>query len=421
MLETIFRVIKKYIIPKSVFAKIQPVYHFLLALIGGTYYMFPSKGLKVIAITGTKGKTSTTEIVNAILEEAGYSTAVLGTLRFKIGAENKRNLYKMTMPGRLFVQKFLREALEAKCDFAIIEMTSEGAKQFRHRFIDLDMLIFTNLTPEHIQSHGSFEKYKLAKLEIAKQLEKSIKRPRISVTNADDPHGTSFLVREAEIKKPYSLLDIEILSESEFGSTFTYEGEKIETSLPGRFNLYNILAGLTAASALGIDAHTSKRAIEKLSSIRGRLERVEEGQDFAVIVDYAHTADSLEKVYNVFKGNNKICVLGGTGGGRDRAKRKIMGSIAEEHCGEIYLTNEDPYDEDPMQIIHDVAAGITHKTPHIILDRREAIDAAIKEAKKGDVIIITGKGTDPYIMEADGKKTPWDDAQVAREILQRNK
>jgi UDP-N-acetylmuramoyl-L-alanyl-D-glutamate--2,6-diaminopimelate ligase len=415
-LDNTLRKVKKFI-PKALFKAGQPIYHRALSLVGSVLYRFPSKGMHVIVITGTKGKTSTTEIVNAILEEVGYSTAVLGTLRFKIGKESTSNKYKMSVPGRFFVQSFLRKAANAGCQFAVIEMTSEGAKQFRHKGIEFNTMIFTNLSPEHIESHGSFKKYKEAKISIAKELAWSSKRPRTIIANNDDPHGDSFLAIHADVKLPYSLMDIEIVKETEQESVFVYEDKKITIHLPGRFNLYNCLAGLTLARALSIDTEVAKQALEKLSQIRGRLERVEEGQDFSVIVDYAHTADSLEKVYNVYRGARKIAVLGGTGGGRDTEKRKIMGAIAEEHCETIILTNEDPYDEDPMKIIQDVASGITHKTPLIILDRREAIARAIQLAKKGDVILITGKGTDPFIMEADGKRTPWDDADVAREEL----
>lgn len=417
-MERILRQVKK-IIPKRIFRAIQPAYHRTLSLISCVRYRFPSKSLNIIVITGTKGKTSTTEVVNAILEESGYKTAVLGTLRFKIGDETKRNMYKMSVPGRFFVQKFLREAADAKCDFAVIEMTSEGAKQFRHKGIDINTLIFTNLSPEHIESHGSFEKYKDAKLSIARELSRSTKRPRTIVANGDDPHGESFLAINADVKLPYSIMDLDILEETETKSVFMYDGIKFCIHLPGRFNIYNALAGLTLAHSLGIETVVSKSALEKISQIRGRLERIEVGQDFSVVVDYAHTADSLEKVYNVYRGAKKIAVLGGTGGGRDGEKRKIMGSIAEEHCEHIILTNEDPYDEDPRKIIDDVAHGIKNKTPIIILDRREAIAKAFSLAGSNDVVIITGKGTDPYIMGANGSKIPWDDAQVAREELKK--
>ena len=173
----------KRIIPKNLVAKGRPIYHYLLAFLGAVYYRFPSKRIKVVAITGTKGKTTTVELVNAILEEAGFKTALASTLRFKIGEKSEDNKFKMTMPGRFFLQNFLRKAVGTGCDWAVIEMSSEGAKQFRHKFIDLDALIFTNLAPEHIESHGSYQKYLEAKLSIAKALEESSKKEKVIVSN----------------------------------------------------------------------------------------------------------------------------------------------------------------------------------------------------------------------------------------------
>ena len=191
MLEKILRTIERFI-PKKLYEFLQPAYHYSLALAGALFYGFPGRKIKVIGITGTKGKTSTAEILSAILEEAGYSTAIISTLRFKIGKTEERNLFKMTMPGRGFVQKMLRRAVSAKCDFAIIEMTSEGAKFYRHKFTYPNAAIFTNISPEHIESHGSYEKYLSAKLKIAEELSRSPKKSKIIVVNADDKEHLKF-------------------------------------------------------------------------------------------------------------------------------------------------------------------------------------------------------------------------------------
>lgn len=415
-MENILRTIKKFI-PRKLFSFFQPAYHYSLAFLSALIYRFPSRHIKVLAITGTKGKTSTTEIVNAILEEAGYKTAVAGTLRFKIGDEEERNLYKMTIPGRSFVQRFLRRAVNAKCDWVVIEMTSEGARQFRHKFINFDALIFTNLSPEHIESHGSFENYKEAKLSIARALASSLKRPRIIVANTDNEFANEFLAIEADMKTTYSLKDAEPYTLEKDKTIFNFMNAPLVSHLSGAFNLSNMLAGISFARAVGIAPEVIRRALEKFNGIRGRVERVNAGQDFDVIVDYAHTTDSLEKVYEVFQDSRKICVLGGTGGGRDTWKRPAMGAIASAHCDEIILTNEDPYDEDPEKIVSEIRAGISHGHAKIIMDRREAIAHAISLAKTGDAVIITGKGTDPFIMGPNGTKTPWDDANVAQEEL----
>jgi UDP-N-acetylmuramoyl-L-alanyl-D-glutamate--2,6-diaminopimelate ligase len=416
MLEPLLSFGKK-IIPKPVFELFAPVYHFLLAVTGATIYRFPAHSLFVIAVTGTKGKTSTAEIVNAILEEAGIRTALAGTLRFKIGETSKPNKFKMTMPGRFVIQKFLRKSVDAGCTHVILEVTSQAVLQHRHRFLYPDALVFTNLAPEHIESHGTYENYIRAKLKIAEEVARSGKPRTMIIANADDKEGTRFLAVAARETYPYSLQAAEPYEATDAGIDFTFEGVSMHSPLPGLFNLYNLLAGATLAKALGIDAETVKRAVAKLSRIRGRAEKIEEGQPFTVVVDYAHTVESLEALYGAFTGSRNICVLGNTGGGRDTWKRPEMARTAERHCDEVILTNEDPYDEDPGKIIAEMAAGMQEKKPHIILDRREAIRSALEHAKPGDNVLITGKGTDPYIMEAGGKKTPWDDATVCREEL----
>ncbi len=418
MLEKILRTIERFI-PKSLYRAGQPMYHFLLSLAGVIIYRFPGRKIHIVGVTGTKGKTTTVELVNALLEEAGYKTALAGTLRIKVGDHSERNLYKMTMPGRFFTQKFIRRAVREKCDWVIMEITSEGVKQFRHKFLWLDALIITNISPEHIESHGSYEKYLEAKLKIAQSLACSNKKDRILIINKDDKEAEKFLSVNVPQKETYSLSDAEPFYLNKNGVSMTLDGKKIELKLPGKFNIYNTLAAVTFAKKKGVKIETTKSALRKFSGVRGRMEKVDVGQSFIVIVDYAHTKDSLEKAYGAYKDTSKICVLGATGGGRDKWKRKEMGGVADTHCKHIILTNEDPYDENPEQIIKDVTEGIKNTKYKIIMDRREAIREAIREANKGDAIFITGKGTDPYIMEANNKKTPWDDATVAREELEK--
>jgi UDP-N-acetylmuramoyl-L-alanyl-D-glutamate--2,6-diaminopimelate ligase len=239
------------------------------------------------------------------------------------------------------------------------------------------------------------------------------------ITNADDKESEKFLTCECDRKATYSVKDAEPYNIKSEGIDFTYEGKTIHSPLSGLFNLYNLLAGIACVKNLGVKNEIIIRAIEKFRGVRGRVERINAGQNFNIIVDYAHTPDSLEKLYQVFENTKNICVLGGTGGGRDRWKRKEMGRIADMYCEEIILTDEDPYDEDPNQIVKDVAEGIANKSPKIIMDRREAIKEALTMAKMGDTVLISGKGTDPYIMGANGKKTPWDDAEIAREEMKK--
>jgi len=417
-LEKTLRFFEK-IIPKKIYRTFQPIYHYLLALSAAIFYWFPGKKIIVVTITGTKGKTSTVEIINAILEEAGYKTAISSTLRLKIGDVSEKNMYKMSLRGRFFTQSFLKKAVNSGCQYAIIEVTSEASKQHRHKFLYPDALIFTNLSPEHIESHGSYENYVQAKLKIGEEVAHSNKKRGVLVTNKDDKESLRFLNLDIPKKTEYGLGvldDYEILDD---GLEFRYKGYKFTSRLHGKFNLYNILSAITYAETQGISLETMSSAISKFSGVKGRVEFIDEGQNFKVVVDYAHTADSLEKLYEVFQNRKKICVLGNTGGGRDKWKRKVMAKVAEKYCSEIILTNEDPYDEDPRIIVEEMAEAIDSPVSEIIMDRREAISHAFSHAEQGDVVLITGKGTDPYIMEAGGKKTPWSDADVSREELRK--
>ncbi len=407
----------KKIIPSKLFGLFQPAYHFALAFLGAVVYRFPSKEIKIIAVTGTKGKSSTVEIISAIFEEAGLKTALTNTIRFKIGERSEENLFKMSMPGRLFMQRFLRKAVNAKCDVAILEITSQGSLLKRHSFMDLDALVVTNITPEHIEAHGSYEAYVEAKVDIARALSNSKKKDRTIIVNADDKEKERFLAIKADRYVTYSMDNVAPFEIRPEGLKFTFGGKSVHSPLSGAFNLSNIVAAIITAKYQGIEDSKITSAIEKFSSIPGRVQKIEAGQPFAVIVDYAHTPDSLNKLYSHYAGRRKICVLGGTGGGRDSWKRKEMGKIADSNCAEIILTDEDPYDEDPNQIVKDVAEGIVNKQPKIIMDRREAIREAISSAGADDVILITGKGTDPYVMGPNGTKIPWSDAKVAKEEL----
>jgi len=417
------RIIKK-IIPAPVFKLLQPYYHYLLALIGATIYRNPSKDLCVIGITGTKGKSSTTEIVRHLLHDSGKKVASLSTIQFSIDGKTERNLFKMTMPGRFFVQKFLRDAVAAGCTHAVIEMTSEGAKQYRHKFISIDALVFTNLTPEHIESHGSFKKYKAAKLLLAEAVASSNKRPRYIVANVDDEHGQDFLKSPVENLLPYSLNNLSLHTLHKDSMSLVLEGMTIRVPLIGLFNVYNVLAAITLVRALGVSLETVQNSLQNLPTIAGRVEKftspIEADKKVSVFVDYAHTPDSLEQLYKAFPEQTKICVLGNTGGGRDTWKRPEMAAIAEKYCEHIFLTNEDPYDENPQKIISEMKAGIEDKEKLTIeMDRRTAIEKAIEFAPTESVVLVSGKGTDPYIMGPNGTKEVWSDAQVVQESLKK--
>lgn len=385
----------KKIIPKWLLS----LYHFILSFLGALIYGFPSKKIKVIGVTGTNGKTTTTEMIAKIFEKAGKKIALLNSIKFKIGEKEEINKLRMTMPGRFFIQRFLKRAVKEGCQFAILEVTSEGVKQHRHRFIKFDVAVFTNLAPEHIESHGSFEKYRQAKLKFFKGVK------QIHLINCEDENAKYFLEIKAKKKITFGL---------ERGD-FNLKNTKIQLKIPGQFNLYNALAAFSVAKVFGIDERIIKETLENFEGVPGRMEEVV-SKPFKVIVDYAFTPNALEKVYQTIKPKNSrlICVLGACGGGRDKWKRPVLGEIAKNYCDEVIVTNEDPYDEDPMEIINQVAEGAGEKARKI-LDRREAISEALKLAKENDVVVITGKGCEPSICVAGGKKIPWDDRKVVKE------
>ncbi len=408
----ILRKIEKFI-PKRLYRLGQPVYHFLLTFVGAILYRFPAKKIKVIGITGTKGKSTTTEIINSIFENAGHKTAVSGTIRFKVGDKESPNKYKMSMPGRFFMQKFLSDAVKAGCDFAIIEMTSEGSKQFRHKFIYTDAFVFTNLSPEHIENHGSFENYKNAKIKMVDNLKY---KKGVLIVNEESEYANDFLERYDGPAKGFSIKKTIIESISPI--QFCFDKSQYLSQLVGEFNIENILAAITVAEHFEIPIEKIIEGVSSLKEVRGRAQFVPNNLGIDIVVDYAHTPDSLEAIYKAFSNKRILGVLGNTGGGRDKWKRPEMAKIANKHCDQIILTDEDPYDEDPETIVQEMMEEIDGSKLEIEMDRKKAIKKAIMKACSGDAVIITGKGTDPYIMRANGEKEPWSDFEKVNEILE---
>ena len=414
-------------------------YHFSLAFLAALVYGFPARKLKAIGITGTSGKSTVVAMTTAILEEAGFKVASLSSIRFRIALKEEINTKRMTLPGRFFVQQFLREAVRDGCQYAILEITSDGIKQHRHRFIDFQAVVFTNLSPEHIESHGSFEKYRQAKgwlFAAAKN---------IHIINLDDENAEYFLGFKAREKWGYSIestkyqvpstkqipnpkfqtIKAEGVEADENDLRFNVKGLRFKLGLIGGFNVYNALAAILTAKSQGIDLEVCKKALEAFKGVPGRMEEVI-SEPFKAFVDYAITPDALEKVYQTLTTNYKlpiaklVCVLGSCGGGRDKWKRPVLGQIAAKYCDQIILTNEDPYDENPNQILSEIKSGISNpefliSNLHEIIDRREAINKALSLAEPGDVVIITGKGCEPSMCLAGGKQIPWDDRRVVRE------
>ncbi|MBU2473018.1 UDP-N-acetylmuramoyl-L-alanyl-D-glutamate--2,6-diaminopimelate ligase, partial [Patescibacteria group bacterium] len=398
-------------------------YHFILAFLGAVIYRFPARKLKIIGVTGTNGKSTVVHLISQILERSGYSVAAASSIEFKIKNMVWENDLKMTMPGRFKLQKFLHQAVQDNCEYVVLEVTSEGIKQNRHQFIGFDSAVLTNLTKEHLESHRGFDNYKKAKA----KLFKSLKSEGKSIVNLDDSNAEYFLQFPAEEKWTYSIDNKQQIennvnglsfSSNQNGISFKVQNEQFNLNLLGKFNGYNALAAISVGITEGISLDKIKIALEEIKGIPGRLEIVIK-EPYTVIVDYAHTPDALEKVYQAVKEISQglpngetskiIGVLGAAGGGRDKWKRPEFGKIAEQYLDQIIITNEDPYDEDPQEIIDQIAQGIENKQAEKIIDRRKAIHYALKSAQDGDVVIITGKGCEPWMCVANDKKIPWDD------------
>ena len=433
-------------------------YHRLLALSANYYYGRPSEKMIIIGVTGTNGKSTTVSLIAKILEAAGHKVGATSTAIFKIADREWLNDKKMTMLGRFQLQKMLSEMVKAGCRYAVIETSSQGIEQFRHLGIHYDVGVFTNLTPEHLEAHGGFENYKQAKLKLFRQLEaqkhKSTKAQKhikkVIIANGDDEHAGDFLdfkVDEKIIFKiqdtrnkiqnniQYSILNIQSLVAQNIelkndGEKFELNGVNFNLQLFGLFNIYNSLAAIAAAQSQGISLEQCKNALEKVSGVPGRMEFIDEGQSFKVLVDYAPEPESLKQLYRTIKehqllpeGNRLIHVLGSCGGGRDVARQPVLGRLAAENADFAIITNEDPYDDDPQAIINRVAEGaeqagkVLDQNLFKILNRRKAIEFALNLAKNNDLVLLTGKGCEQFICMANGKKIAWDDRQAAREAL----
>lgn len=395
------------------------LYHFFWSFIGAFIYWFPSRKIFVIGVTGTKGKTTTLELINAILEAAGKKTALISSLRIKIGEKSQRNLIGNSMPGRLFLKKILNQAVKNGCDYALVEVTSEGIVLSRHRFIGWRIGVLTNLAPEHIESHGSFENYRQAKLSFLQFIAK--KGGKVFL-NRGDKYFDFFRKKFKENQLIIYSVDNSLIKSLKNSNPF-FEADFIAS---------NAAAAAAVAKFLEIDEKTIEFGLKSFSGVPGRLEFVQY-EPFSVVIDYAHTPDSLEAVYKFlkdkwanFRHSKLVCVLGAAGGGRDKWKRPKMGEIAATYCDEIVLTNEDPYDEDPLEILEQISSGFANvKNSRFseagshwkILDRREAIKKAISLAKEGDVVVLTGKGSEFCIHEKNNRKIPWDERKEVEKAL----
>ena len=438
------RILRK-IIPYGFLKK----YHLLLQMIACLVYRFPSRKLIVIGVTGTNGKTTTCNLIASILEAAGKKFGMTTTINFQIGEKVWKNETKMTTLGHFQIQKILRKMVKNACECAIIETSSHAIDQYRTWGIDYDLVTITNITPEHLDYHKTMENYAEVKSRLFENLSKTRKKkntPKVIALNFDDASFSAFSQFGADKKYAYALSEVEedhevhppvndfewvIAEEPELGATSTSFklscslGDKmVKLSLPGRFNIYNALAAASLGLGLGLELDSVVLGLEGLAGVPGRMERIDEGQDFTVIIDYAVTPDSLEQLYESIKRmpHNNIIAVFGSAGERDRVKRPVMGEIVTRFADLSIITNEDPFWEDPMQIINEVAEGARWSGKKegeawkVIFDRREAIKTALEKAGKNDIVVITGKGAETTMAIKD-ERIPWDEREIVHEEL----
>jgi UDP-N-acetylmuramoyl-L-alanyl-D-glutamate--2,6-diaminopimelate ligase len=415
------------------FPALVPFSHKARGIIAYYIYGRPSKRLKVIGVTGTNGKTTTCHLIESILSSSGATVGMATTTTFKIGKKQWVNDTNFTTLNPFVLQKLLRQMVRAGCTYAVVETSSHAIAQYRNWGIKYTAVAMTNVTHEHLDYHKNFDDYVENKAKLFGS------GPRVSVVNLDDPSSAKFTKFSTGKLLTYSVesrADVvarKILSDGT-GSIFTIVLPTVQIiinfNLLGKFNISNALAAAATCFGLGIPVEAIKKGLEAVKNIPGRLEKVEMGQDFTVIIDYAVTPDSLEKLYSTLRGGVRgrmIAVLGSCGD-RDKTKRPIMGAIAGRYNDIVIVTDEEPYTEDPLEIIEQVASGVPRGTKDKKLtldedyfkipDRREAIAKALSMGKKGDLIIITGMGAQEYRVVG-AKKYPWNESSVIKEELEK--
>ncbi len=421
---------------------LKKVYHFLVAYFFYWYYGRPGRKMIVVGITGTKGKSTTCRLVASVLEQTGEKVGLMSTVEFQDGSSRFLNEKKMTMLGRGEIHKMMAKMVKNGCRYAVIETSSEGILQYRHLGLHYDICVFTNLGTEHQERHGGFENLKSDKGIIFAGLQKEKRKiidgkkiEKTIIVNSDDKHAKYFYSFPADKKIVYGYCD-QYMAENfvcarlismEKKTLFEVNNFEYKLKLPGSFNVYNALAAIAVGRAVGLSESKIAEGIANVKMVEGRMEFIEEGQNFKVIVDYAHEAMSLTALFETMRvmapQNNLIAVVGSDGGGRDKNKREEMGEIAGRLCDFVIITDVNCFDEDPQEIAEMLAVGARKAGKKdgvnlfIIVDREKAIRKAISLAKLNDEVAITAKGTEPCIVVAKGKKIPWSDRGITRKIL----
>lgn len=427
----------KKLIPQSAINS----FHYFEAIASSFAYRQPSRHMIVIGVVGSKGKTTLANLLWAALSGDGSKVGLVGTANIRIGHAERLNPYHMTMPGRHRLQKVLAEMQQAGCQYAVMEVPSEGQAQWRHVGVHFDMLIFTNVTRELMASHNysleilhEHNKRVFASLSQKPKTVQGRLQPKILIANSDAEHFTQYFDHIADIKRSYSVTKksdyrATRIESDATGSSFVINKHSYRIPIAGSINVSNATGAIASALELGKSPQVIARGLQNLTVIPGRMERIEAGQKFHVIVDYAHEETGMQALMEsakdmVQKNCKVITLLGAEGGGRDELKRPIMGRIAMLNSDFVILSNVDPYRDNPEKIIADIANGVEesggklNKTYWQITDRRAGIAHALALAEPGDLVLITGKGAEQSIV-IDGKKSSWDDRQVVREELKK--
>ena len=425
------RKIVKLIIPKKLFKSIEPFGHLCEAVALNTLNGFPARKMKVIGITGTNGKTSTAFLVHKMLVESGKKTGLMTTVAYGVNNEINPQIQHMTNVTVPQLMKRLKMMRKAGVEWLVLEVTSQGLAQNRVWGIPFSVVVMTNLTHEHLDYHGTFARYRDAKRRLFQWANKNKKGLRYGVINAEDKsaglfstdikHHIGYGIKEGELRAKHIK---QTPAGSRFAALIDNDEYWINCKLPGTFNIYNSLAAVAVGRIIGLNKEQIEQGIEALEGVEGRMTRVDEGQDFDVIVDFAHTPDSFEKLFKdlrpVVKG--KLIAMFGSAGRRDETKRTIQGEIAGKYADEVVLTEEDDRDVDGYEILNQIAEGAEksgktkEKDLFFVLDRIKAIEFTLKRAKKGDTVILLGKGHEKTIERVDGEH-PWNEIKTTKKLL----
>lgn len=423
----------KYFIPKGLFKKIEPIGHLFESIIFNVIHGFPARGIKVIGVTGTDGKTTTTTLIWSMLNDSGIKAGYMTTVGYGSHKRQRLNQVHMTTMQIGPMLKRIKELKAEGIEWLVLETTSHALAQNRVWGIDYSVAVMTNIGHEHLDYHGTFENYRDAKLKLFSKANAYRGGLQSGIVNADDPSGYIFA---SEVQNPLSygvekgdIRATDIKSTSTGSHFIVRRGDEslhINVNIPGSFNVYNSLAAVCVGIKLGLSNEEIEKGIDSLKAVEGRMTSIEEGQDFSVIVDFAHTPDSFEKLLSDMRKQTKpphrLIVMFGSAGRRDETKRAIQGEIAGRHADIVVVTEEDDRDVDGNEIMQQIASGaeisgkVREKDLFLVHDRTDAIEFAVGQAREGDVVMLLGKGHEKTIERAHGED-PWDEVAEARRAI----